>query len=182
MVAPYSDVLSVSNCTLDFEDLCESVAFYTATAAEKLRKEKQTAQGMIAYFVMYPEYSPYPLAGGINQTTVIFDTPTDDTSKMMNAIRPELKKIFHSGRRYKKSGMMFFGLESKENVQLDLFTQSSANDNSELYKVIDQLNQKYGRGTIFSLGEGVKKPWKMKRDMLSQSYTTKWDQLLKVKC
>ena len=181
-----SQSISCSRCfgnpVTDFEDLCESVAFYTATAAEKLRKEKQTAQGMIAYFVMYPEYSPYPLAGGINQTTVIFDTPTDDTSKMMNAIRPELKKIFHSGRRYKKSGMMFFGLESKENVQLDLFTQSSANDNSELYKVIDQLNQKYGRGTIFSLGEGVKKPWKMKRDMLSQSYTTKWDQLLKVKC
>ena len=181
-----SQSISCSRCfgnpVTDFEDLCESVAFYTATAAEKLRKEKQTAQGMSAYFVMYPEYSPYPLAGGINQTTVIFDAPTDDTSKMMNTIRPKLKKIFHSGRRYKKSGMMFFGLESKENVQLDLFTQNSANDNSELYKVIDQLNQKYGRGTIFSLGEGVKKPWKMKRDMLSQSYTTKWDQLLKVKC
>ena len=80
-----------------------------------------------------------------------------------------------------QSGMMFFGLESKANRQLDLF-DAPAKDNSELYRIIDELNSKYGKGTIFSLGEGVKKPWKMKRDMLSQSYTTNWEQLLKVKC
>ena len=77
---------------------------------------------------------------------------------------------------------MFFGLESKENRQIDLFSEDTSKDNSELYKIIDQLNSKYGRGTVFSLGEGVKKPWKMKRDLLSQSYTTNWQQLLKVKC
>ena len=113
---------------------------------------------------------------------ITFDTPTDDTAKMMTLVRPELKKIFHSGRRYKKSGMMFFGLENRENKQLDLFSENPEKDNSELYKIIDQLNMKYGRGTVFSLGEGIKKPWKTKRNMLSQNYTTKWDQILKVKC
>ena len=181
-----SQSISCSRCfgspVTEFDDLCESIAYYTATAAEKLRAEKQLAQGMTAYFVMYPEYSPYPIAGGITQTSVIFDTPTDDTAKMMNTIRPELKKIYHSGRRYKKSGMLFFGLESRDSVQPDLFDTTPQRDNSELNKIIDQLNLKYGHGTIFSLGEGVKKPWKMKRDMLSQCYTTNWEQLLKVKC
>ncbi|MBR7118753.1 MAG: Y-family DNA polymerase [Lentisphaeria bacterium] len=181
-----SQSISCSRCfgspVTEFDDLAESIASYTATAAEKLRKENQTAQGMSAYFVMYPEHNALsPMPGAVNQVSVIFPAPTDETAEMMKAIRPLLKSIFHQGRRYKKSGMMFFGLESKANCQLDLF-DAPAKDNSELYRIIDELNSKYGKGTIFSLGEGVKKPWKMKRDMLSQSYTTNWEQLLKVKC
>ena len=180
-----SQSISCSRCfgnpVTEFDDLCESIAFYTATAAEKLRKEKLTAQGISAYFVMYPEYSPYPMAGGINQTSVIFDAPTNDNTRIMNTLRPELKKIYHSGRRYKKSGVMLFGLESSENVQLELFSGKTEKGDSALNEIVDQLNAKYGRGTVFSLGEGVKKSWKMKRDMLSQCYTTQWDQLLKVK-
>ena len=103
-----SQSISCSRCfgspVTEFDDLTESVASYTATAAEKLRKENQTAQGANVYFVMYPEYTPYPMPGAVNQITVTFDFPTDDTSKMMKYIRPELKRIFHSGRRYKKSG------------------------------------------------------------------------------
>lgn len=180
-----SQSISCSRCfgnpVTEFNDLCESIAYYTATAAEKLRKEKQTAQGITAYFVMYPEHSPCPMAGGINQISVSFDSPTDDNAKMMNKLRPELKKMYHSGRRYKKSGIMLFGLESKENIQQELFSGNSDKDKSALNEIVDQLNAKYGRGTLFSLGEGVKKPWKMKRDMLSRCYTTQWDQLLKVK-
>ena len=180
-----SQSISCSRCfgnpVTEFDDLCESIAFYTATAAEKLRKEKLTAQGISAYFVMYPEYSPYPMAGGINQTSVIFDAPTNDNTRIMNTLRPELKKMYHSGRRYKKSGVMLFGLESSENVQLELFSGKTEKGDSALNEIVDQLNAKYGRGTVFSLGEGVKKSWKMKRDMLSQCYTTQWDQLLKVK-
>lgn len=181
-----SQSISCSRCfgspVTEFDDLAESIASYTATAAEKLRKENQTAQGMSAYFVMYPEHNALsPMPGAANQVSVIFPAPTDETAEMMKAIRPLLRSIFHQGRRYKKSGMMFFGLESKANRQLDLF-DAPAKDNSELYRIIDELNSKYGKGTIFSLGEGVKKPWKMKRDLLSQSYTTNWEQLLKVKC
>lgn len=181
-----SQSISCSRCfgspVTEFDDLAESIATYTATAAEKLRKENQTAQGMSAYFVMYPEHNALsPMPGAVNQVSAIFPAPTDETAEMMKAIRPLLRSIFHQGRRYKKSGMMFFGLESKANYQLDLF-DAPAKDNSELYRIIDELNSKYGKGTIFSLGEGVKKPWKMKRDLLSQSYTTNWEQLLKVKC
>lgn len=181
-----SQSISCSRCfgspVTEFDDLAESVASYTATAAEKLRRENQTAQGISVYFVMYPEYSPYPMAGAVNQISVTFDFPTDDTAKIMQYVRPKLKSIFHSGRRYKKSGIIFFGLESKENRQMELFSNDSEKDNSELYKIIDQLNRQYGKGTVFSLGEGVKKPWQMKRDLLSQHYTTDWKQLLKVKC
>lgn len=166
----------------EFTDLEESVASYTARAAEKLRKEGQRAAGVNVYFQMYPEYGPDTQTAGMTSTTVTFDAPTDDTGRMLTAIRPKLRGIFVEGRRYKKSGVIFFGLESGAVVQDDLFTApQKAPERSPLYEAVDKINAKFGRGTLFTLSEGIEKPWQMRRDMLSPGYTTNWDQLLKVK-
>ena len=165
----------------EFADLEESVAAYTARAAEKLRKEKQCASGANVYFQLYPENAPFPQPGAYTSTTIPFTLPTDDTAKMMQAIRPKLKGLFVPGRRYKKSGVLFYGLENGKNKTDDLFAPREEQESSELFKVVDQLNARYGRGTLFTLGEGIKKEWQMKRTLLSPDYTTSWDQLLKVK-
>ncbi len=44
---------------------------------------------------------------------------------MLSAITPKLRGIFIPGRRYKKSGVLFFGLESEENRQIDLFADTA---------------------------------------------------------
>ncbi len=46
---------------------------------------------------------------------------------------------------------------------------------------LDAINSKYGRGTIFHLSEEIKKPWQMRRDMLTPNYTTRWSQIPVVK-
>lgn len=164
-----------------FHELEESVAVYTAKAAEKLRKEKLCAAGANVYFQMYPEYEPSPRPAGTTAITVTFPVPTDDTSRMLAAIFPKLKTIFIDGRRYKKSGVMFFGLESSDSVQPDLFSPIPKKEHSELFKTVDLLNKKFGRGTVFTLSEGIEKKWQMKREMLSKHYTTDWNELLPVK-
>jgi DNA polymerase V len=100
---------------------------------------------------------------------------------MMKAIRPKLRGIFVPGRRYKKSGVLFYGLESGENAPGDLFAPRENGEDAGLFSVVDRINAKYGRGTLFTLGEGTQKTWQMKRTLLSPDYTTSWDQLLKVK-
>ena len=172
---------SFGHPVLDLCDLEESVATYTAKAAEKLRKEQQFASGATVYFQMYPEYEGGNLPAGETAVTVTFPVPTDDTGKMLTAIRPKLESIYIPGRRYKKSGVIFFGLESGTTRQLDLFQEEKTLECSQLFRTVDALNAKFGKGTVFSLGEGIRKPWQMKRDLLTPSYTTSWDQLLKVK-
>lgn len=166
---------------VEFRDLEESVAVYTAKAAEKLRKEKLCAAGANIYFQMYPEYEPNPKPAGTTAITVTFPVPTDDTSRMLSVIFPKLKTIFVDGRRYKKSGVVFFGLESSSSVQPDLFSPAPKKENSALFKVVDKVNKKFGRGTVFTLSEGIEKKWQMKREMLSRSYTTDWSSLLEVR-
>ena len=114
--------------------------------------------------------------------TVTFETPTSNTGRMLSAITPKLRGIFIPGRRYKKSGVLFFGLESDTNRQIDLFSDSASEEKDDrLSKALDTINTKYGRGTIFHLSEGVNKPWQMQRSMLTPNYTTSWSQIPLVK-
>ena len=165
---------------IELKELAEAVACYTARAAEKLRRERQLAAGANVYCQYYPEYVPAALPGGVSGTTVMFRTPTSDTPEMLRAIHPKLRGIFHEGRRYKKAGVIFFGLEAAGNRQPDLFS-GTAEREERLSEAVDAINRSFGRGSIFLLAEGVEKPWAMKREMLSPSYTTNWDQLLAVK-
>lgn len=165
---------------IELKELAEAVACYTARAAEKLRRERQLAAGANVYCQYYPEYVPAALPGGVSGTTVMFRTPTSDTPEMLRAIHPKLRGIFHEGRRYKKAGVIFFGLEVAGNRQPDLFS-GTAEREERLSEAVDAINRSFGRGSIFLLAEGVEKPWAMKREMLSPSYTTNWDQLLAVK-
>ena len=167
---------------VEFEELAEAVAHYTARAAEKLRRQKQRAAGVNIYIEYYPEYTPVARPGGFCGTTVAFATPISGTSEMLQAIRPKLRGIFPAGRRCRKAGVLFFGLEPADSRQLDLFADPAGDDRADqLSAAMDEINRRYGRGTVFHLAEGIRKPWSMKRSMLTPGYTTNWDQLPKVK-
>lgn len=178
----FSQSIAYSRCfgepVRDFDSLSESVAYYLGRAAEKLRAEGQRAGGAGVYFVYYPEYSPRKLEGGVTSANVVFPRATDDTSEMLKSVFAKLPDIFLEGRRYKKSGITLWGLENGA-VQGELFEPSP--QKSKLYSSIDEINKKFGKGTLFPLAEGIDKKWKMRRDMLSRAYTTSWKDIISVR-
>jgi DNA polymerase V len=64
----------------------------------------------------------------------------------------------------------------------DLFATSQPTDATKLMAVLDQINGRWGRGTLRSASVPGNPDWGMRREMMSQSYTTKLDQLWRVKC
>lgn len=64
----------------------------------------------------------------------------------------------------------------------DLFAISQPVEATRVMKVLDQINGRWGRGTLRSASVPVDTVWRMRRDMKSQSYTTKLDQLWRVSC
>ena len=115
--------------------------------------------------------------------TVMFPEPTDATNVMLDAIRPEVPALFLPGTRYRKTGVVFFGLEKVGTArQMDLFAPQKVSEASPLYKAIDAINARYGKGKVFSASEGIgEKSWKMKRSKLSKRVSTRWDELMTVK-
>lgn len=71
---------------------------------------------------------------------------------------------------------------SQDVAQLNLFDDNAPRAGSEkLMEVLDQLNAKGGRGTLYFAGQGIQQQWAMKREMLSPQYTTRFSDLLRVK-
>ncbi|WP_200540761.1 DUF4113 domain-containing protein, partial [Klebsiella pneumoniae] len=65
---------------------------------------------------------------------------------------------------------------------LNLFDDNAPRKNSEkLMEVLDHLNAKGGRGTLYFAGQGIQTAWQMKREMLSPRYTTRFSDLLCVR-
>ena len=85
--------------------------------------------------------------------------------------------IFIEGRRYRKAGVIFFGLESAVSVQPDIFSYAESSRRDKLYETVDKINKQFGKKTVFHLAEGIQRPWTMKRDHLSPNYTTDWQQI-----
>ena len=167
------------------EELSESVASFASQAAVKLRKHGLLASGCNIY-AQLAKPGMFEDAEGWDANfvseTVMFPEPTDATNRMLKAISDGVEALWVPGARYRKSGVVFFGLESVgATQQLDLFSESAPLESSKLYQAIDALNARYGRGKVFSASEGIVREWKMKRSLLSKRPTTNWSELITVR-
>ena len=171
------------------EALGESLASFTAQAAVKLRRHRLRASGCNIY-AQRCQPGCFDRRGRIDDSfvgrTVVFAQPTDATNEMLAAIRPEVSALFAPGLRYRKSGVVFFGLEKVGAPrQGDLFGVPDAaqaarqEKNGRLFAAIDALNQKLGRGSVATAAEGLgeDRAWKMKRALLSRRATTRWEEI-----
>ena len=70
-----------------------------------------------------------------------------------------------------------------ERVQTDLFGDFSLSAHytqMRLMCIVDVHNKVYGCDTLFFAIQGIKRPWKMRQERKSLSYTTQWSELLSV--
>lgn len=161
------------------EGLSESVASFASQGAEKLRKHGMVAAGCN----VYAQYGS-ALESNWTERTAVFDEPTSATNEILKAIRKVVGGLYLEGAKYRKSGIVFFGLEKAGSArQMDLFDvhRTDSKASRMLYDAVDALNRQFGKGRVFSAAEGIKKPWQMKRSLLSKRATTKWSELLVVR-
>lgn len=64
----------------------------------------------------------------------------------------------------------------------DLFATSQPADATRVMMVLDQINERWGRGTLRPASVPTNPGWAMRRNLMSRSYTTKLDQLWAVSC
>lgn len=88
------------------------------------------------------------------------------------------KKIRRDGHRYQKSAVMLGDFFSQGVAQLNLFDDNAPRrDSEQLMTLLDQLNAKEGKGTLYFAGQGIQQQWQMTREMLSPRYTTRFSDL-----
>lgn len=157
----------------ELEDLNQAVASYIAIAAEKLRSQRSLA-GMVQVYV---RTNPHKANVPQYQRGLSIPLPeaTDDTLRLTRAALWGLKRIYKSGYAYQKAGVALLNISDAASRQMGLF--SGTRDNTRLMQVMDRINATWGSGTLHSAAEGTHQHWQMKREKMSQAYTTHWEQL-----
>jgi DNA polymerase V len=162
-----------------FELLREAVCEYATRATEKLRKEQQQAKVMTVFIRTSPFKDNEPQYSNSASGELLM--PSCDTRDFIELANHLLKRIWKDGFRYAKAGVMLSDFYDPGMFQPGLFDDVSTRSNSQqLMSVLDTINQS-GAGKVFFAGQGTKKDWSMKREHLSPAYTTRWDQLPRVK-
>ncbi|EJM92486.1 hypothetical protein PMI33_00744 [Pseudomonas sp. GM67] len=64
----------------------------------------------------------------------------------------------------------------------DLFAASQPGEATRVMAVLDQINGRWGWGTLRAASVPTNPDWGMRREMMSQSFTTRLDQLWTVAC
>ncbi|EFD0456099.1 translesion error-prone DNA polymerase V subunit UmuC [Escherichia coli] len=164
----------------DYDVMRQAICSYASRATEKLRGEHQYCRFISTFVKTSPFALNEPYYG--NSASVKLLTPTQDSRDIIAAATRSLDAIWKDGHRYQKGGVMLGDFFSQGIAQLNLFDDNALRAGSEkLMEVLDHLNAKGGRGTLYFAGQGIQQQWAMKREMLSPRYTTRYEDLIHVK-
>ncbi|QBR30820.1 MULTISPECIES: translesion error-prone DNA polymerase V subunit UmuC [Pseudomonas] len=158
----------------------EAVATYVMRASEKLRAQNSLCKKIrvsIRTGMFNPDEATYA-----NGVLIELPYPTDDVRLLTNAAVNAVERVFRPGFKYSKAEVMLVNLCQLGEFTEDLFATTQSAEATKLMTVLDKINERWGRGTLRSAGVPINPDWAMRREMMSQSYTTKLDQLWKVSC
>lgn len=161
-------------------NILEAVSSFATRAGEKLRAQECVASTVTVTLVTSKYENPgQPYKFG---RTVTLPSPTANTSALVKYAAGLASMLFEEGRTYKKAWVMLTGIIPESEIQADLFSDKAYSvKEHRLMDSLDELNAKFGKQTIRPASNGIEQPWQMKQQYLSKKYTTRWDELMKVR-
>lgn len=163
-------------------DIKEAVATYTSRAAEKLRRQ-QSAASIISVFVVPKEQShnTYFRHGPTVSSYVTLPVATSATNELIKPAVKLVDTLYEAGRIYKKAGVMLSGIVPDATIQGNLFISENKNSNRFLMSMLDNVNFAMRDDMVKFAASGTKRDWKMRQELRSPRYTTRWEELFQVK-
>lgn len=162
------------------EVLREALSFHASSLALKLRQQKN----LTSYLRVFIRTNPFDKNASydMNSSLVPLFFPSNDTTLLIKAALSALEDIFKEGLAYKKAGVMAFHLTLEETTPFSLFqNEKDADKRRSLFKTMDQLNNRWGRGSLIFASEGFHKTWHPKASLKSPSFTQDWNHLPRVR-
>lgn len=162
------------------EDLREAIASYAARAAEKLRRGGLVARHMGLFLRTnrfrpdLPQYNPY--------VQFTLPEPVADSTELVRISGRLLKQAWRPGFRWHKGGVVLMDLCRAGSFQPDMLAPVVDRERrGRLMEAMDAINRDWGRDTVRIAATGVSRGWSMRQGLRSPRYTTRWDELARVR-
>jgi len=164
----------------ELEPIREAVVAYAARASEKLRAQQSMCKRVrvsIRTGMFNPDEPKF--AKGV---VCELPYPTDDTRYITRAAIAGLEHVYRAGFSFSKAEVLLMDLRQRGEYTDDLFADTQPEASERVMGVLDAINAKWGRNTLRPGRVPTAPDWGMRREMMSQSFTTRIDQLWTVGC
>jgi DNA polymerase V len=162
---------SFGHAVKDVAVLRDAMSTFVANACVKLRAQNSHAS-MIQVFLETnrfrkdsPQYSP--------SFSIALPQPTNDSLVINRWADYLVGRLFKPEYEYKKAGIRLGEISPQGVYQADWLEPTQATD-TRLMSALDELNKRFGRGTVKVSTQGAYQEWQMKQERKSPNYTTNW--------
>jgi DNA polymerase V len=150
-------------------ELKQCIASYAARACEKLRKQ-HSATDKIHINIQSSRFE----SNHYNRSIYVgLSTPTNDSRIIIAAALNALDEIFMAGYGYVRAGVGLSNLCQSTHEQTDLFSAKQSAHSQKVMQALDDINQRFGSGSMHLAAQGVDPSWAMARAMKSPCYSTR---------
>ncbi len=163
------------------EQLKEAVATYTTRAAEKLRRQHSAARVINVFLVTVNDEDKYEFHSRSKGAYTSLPAATSITQELIAYALPLVEQLYKEGTRYLKAGVILSGLVPDDAVQYNLFEPPASGQMRRLMGMIDNVNFSMRDDVIKFASAGTTKNWKMRQEMRSPRYSTRWNELKSVR-
>jgi DNA polymerase V len=94
---------------------------------------------------------------------------------------PLVEALYTPGSNYLKAGVMLGGLVPDESIQRNIFKACSGVHLRWLMEAMDNINSSMRDDVVKYVASGLKRNWKMRQQMRSRRFTTRWEELFEVR-
>lgn len=157
----------------------QAVASYVMRASEKLRAQQSLARKLrvsIRTGMFNPDEAKYA-----NGVVVQLPYPTDDVRLLTRLAIEALDRVFREGFKYSKAEVLLLELCQRGEYTDDLFAASQPLKSGRLMSVLDGVNGRWGSGTLRPAAVPALADWGMRRELMSNSFTTQVSGLWQVR-
>lgn len=166
--------------TNQIEVLEAALTTFTTKAAHKLRLSHQLTK-RIGIFITTNKHKP---GYEMSSAEAILAEPTADTGTLISAALTLLGQKYRYGKTYHRAGVWLGDFIPYNMFQVDLLDSTNVIDfthNQRRMRAVDKLNEQYGKRTIRYASEDLGQYWQPRNEIKTPRYTTRWDELPKVK-
>lgn len=162
-------------------ELEEAVATYTARAAEKLRRQYGAASSVDVFLVYNGiEGQPYAYDPKHLYSRATLLQPTSDTATLIQSALPQVASLYRKGAKYLKAGVVLGDIVPDDALQGNLFGSPAGGHRRALMQALDNINFSMRDDIVKFAVSGLTRNWKMRQEMRSKRFTTRWDELYEV--
>ena len=169
---------SFSKEITNVEDLCEQIANFASSMAEKLRQQRSVAceMAVFAYTNRFKDNEPQTYGNSL----VHFEQPANDQRIIVSSAVSATRELYKRGYAYKKAGVVAIHIMQESDIVHSLFEDSQSTEREHrISSALDAINGTFGRGTVKLAAQGSGRI-KSASEKQSPHYTTLWDDLPKV--